>query len=237
MEDKMLKFKELYEINVNDKTEKKNDLTYLSWCYAWAEMKKRYSDVNYEVERFNGFPYLYDPNTGYMVFTRVTADGITHEMWLPVMDGANNTLFDSPYTYKVKKYEWNSKTRQKEFNGCYEEKTVNKATMFDINKAIMRCLTKNIAMFGLGLYIYAGEDLPQVENPQKENENACAQSVEIQPLTEKELKEVFHVKNVAATIEWYERQLGVPFVDWDPSDHDEVRRVLQKQKETKARKE
>jgi len=82
-----------------------------------------------------------------------------------------------PYTYKVKKYEWNSKTNRKEFLGNYEEKTVETATMFDINTAIMRCLTKNLAMFGLGLYIYAGEDLPEqlddlsnkeVEPPKKE---------------------------------------------------------------------
>jgi hypothetical protein len=95
-----------------------------------------------------------------MVFTRVTINSLTREMWLPVMDGANKSMLDHPYTYKVKKYEFNPETRKKEFIGNYDEKQVEQATMFDINKTIMRCLTKNLAMFGLGIYIYAGEDLP-----------------------------------------------------------------------------
>ena len=80
-----------------------------------------------------------------MVYTRVTVGNITHEMWLPVMDGANRAMKSTPYTYTTK----------------FGEKTVEAFTMFDINKTIMRCLTKNLAMFGLGIYIYAGEDLPE----------------------------------------------------------------------------
>jgi len=76
-------------------------------------------------------------------------------MWLPVMDGANNAMKDKPYTYQVKEYV------NKKPTGKMIDKTVNAATMFDINKAIMRCLVKNLAMFGLGLYIYAGEDMPE----------------------------------------------------------------------------
>lgn len=145
-------FDELNAINVNDKTEKKKsggtELTYLSWTWAWAEVKKRFPDAHYEIVMHNGLPYVYDENTGYMVFTNVTIDGITHTMWLPVMDGANKAMKNQPYTYSTK------------YNG---EKTVEAATMFDVNKTIMRCLVKNLAMFGLGLYIYAGEDLPEVE--------------------------------------------------------------------------
>lgn len=145
-------FDELNAINVNDKTEKKKsggtELTYLSWTWAWAEVKKRYPEAHYEIVMHNGLPYVYDENTGYMVFTTVTIDGITHMMWLPVMDGANKAMKNQPYTYSTK------------YNG---EKTVDAATMFDINKTIMRCLVKNLAMFGLGLYIYAGEDLPEAE--------------------------------------------------------------------------
>ena len=145
-------FDELNAINVNDKTEKKKsggtELTYLSWTWAWAEVKKRYPEAHYEIVMHNGLPYVYDENTGYMVFTTVTIDGITHMMWLPVMDGANKAMKNQPYTYATK------------YNG---EKTVDAATMFDINKTIMRCLVKNLAMFGLGLYIYAGEDLPEAE--------------------------------------------------------------------------
>lgn len=148
----MAVFEELNAINVNDKTEKKKsggtELTYLSWTWAWAEVKKRYPDAHYEIMMHDGLPYVYDENTGYMVFTTVTIDGISHMMWLPVMDGANKAMKSKPYTYSTK------------YSG---EKTVEAATMFDVNKTIMRCLVKNLAMFGLGLYIYAGEDLPETE--------------------------------------------------------------------------
>ena len=129
----MKSFEEIYNINVNDKTEKKNGLTYLSWAWAWAEFKKVYPDAKYTIKRFGDLPYIHD-DTGYMVFTEVTAGDLTYEMWLPVMDNRN--------------------------------KAIEKASMTDINKAIMRCLTKNLAMFGLGLYIYAGEDLPEEETAQ-----------------------------------------------------------------------
>lgn len=155
-------FKKLNSINVNEHTEKNgNGLTYLSWCWAWAEVKKEYPDANYKISTFDGKPYLFDEKLGYMVFTEMTIEGKTHGMWLPVMNGANKAQTDHAYTYKVKVFEWNPNTRKKEWNGEYEEKTVEAATMFDINTALMRCLTKNIAMFGLGLYIYAGEDLPE----------------------------------------------------------------------------
>ena len=146
----MSKFEELYNLNVNGKTEQKNGLTYLSWAWAWAEFKKVYPEATYEVVKFDGLPYAYDTNTGYMVYTKVTADGITHEMWLPVMDGANHAM-------KSERYEIQTK---------YKKIPVEPATMFDVNKTIMRCLTKNLAMFGLGLYIYAGEDLPETETPE-----------------------------------------------------------------------
>ena len=149
-------FEKLNSINVNDHTEDKNGLTYLSWVWAWSEIKKNYPSATYSIKKFeNNLPYVYDENTGYMVFTEVTIDGETQEMWLPVMDGNNKAMLNHPYTYKVKKYA-NGK-----FTGEYEEKQVNKATMFDINKTLMRCLVKNIAMFGLGIYIYAGEDMPE----------------------------------------------------------------------------
>lgn len=148
----ILTFQTLNSVNVNEHTERKKtggtELTYLSWAWAWAEVKKRYEDICYEVKKFDGLPYVYDDKTGYMVYTSVTIDGITHEMWLPVMDGANMAMKAEPYevTYP---------------NG--RKRPVAAATMTDINKTIMRCLTKNLAMFGLGLYIYAGEDIPEGE--------------------------------------------------------------------------
>ncbi len=148
-------FKELYAINVNEYIEKKNNLSYLSWTYAWAQAKKRFPTLTYKIHLFGEqqLPYVYDENTGYMVFTDVTVDGLTHSMWLPVMDGANKAMKNKPYTYD---------TRYKK--GII----VESATMFDINKTIMRCLVKNLAMFGLGLYIYSGEDLPEAQEEIKE---------------------------------------------------------------------
>lgn len=146
-------FTKLYSINVNDKVDKKNKLTYLSWSYARAEFKKVYPDATYEIKLFDNKPYIFDEDLGYMVFTSVTVWELTHEMRLPVMDWANKAMKNKEYTYKVKDRD----TRE------YVEKTVDKASMFDVNKTIMRCLTKNLAMFGLGLYIYAWEDLPEEE--------------------------------------------------------------------------
>lgn len=153
-------FKELNAVNVNDHTEVKSNgktnLTYLSWAWAWAEVKKRYPAASYTIVKDEkGLPYFADERCGIMVYTTVTIDGVTHEMWLPVMDGANNAMRFEPYTIKTR----------------FGDKNVAAATMFDVNKTVMRCLTKNLAMFGLGLYIYAGEDLPedQEEKPQTVN--------------------------------------------------------------------
>lgn len=149
-------FDEFYELDVRDKVEQKNGLNYLSWAYAWAEVKKRDNNASYEIKYFEDKPYLYDDKLGYMVFTEMTIFDKTHFMWLPVMDGANKTMLDRPYTYQVKEY------KDGKFTGNYLEKDVEAATMFDINKTLMRCLVKNIAMFGLGLKLYQGEDLPMV---------------------------------------------------------------------------
>lgn len=134
-EEKKSLFERLSAIDVSKYVEKKNDLTYLSWAPAWRIFKEQAPDANYEILKFNGLPFV-EHETGIMCYTRVTAEGETHEMWLPVMDYRNQAL------------------------------KVDKATMFDVNKTIMRCLVKNLAMFGLGLYIYAGEDLPEEPKPE-----------------------------------------------------------------------
>jgi len=144
MENKTI-FETLSAINVNEKTEKKSGLTYLSWAWAWSEFQKVCPEATYYIVKdTRGLPYFAD-ESGAMVYTRVTVGNIMHEMWLPVMDGANKAMKTTPYTYTTK----------------FGEKTCEAYTMFDINKTIMRCLTKNLAMFGLGIYIYAGEDLPE----------------------------------------------------------------------------
>ena len=126
-------FQTLNAINVNDHTEKKNGLTYLSWAWAWAEVKKAYPDANYTVyERPDGAIYWTDGRTCW-VKTGVTIGGIEHVEYLPVMDLRNRSI------------------------------AADAVTSFDVNKAIQRSLTKACARHGLGLYIYAGEDLPEEE--------------------------------------------------------------------------
>ena len=181
----MGKFEDVYAINVNDKTEKKGSLTYLSWPFAWAEFKKVYPEATYDVNKFDGNFCSGNEKMGYMVQTHVTAGDQTYEMWLPVMDMRNNTILQPRMT--------------------------------EINKAIMRCLTKNLAMFGLGLYIYAGEDLP--ESPK-----------DFEPITEKELREVWSITDVNKTIKWYEKQLNLPFMEWGADECEAVRNVLEEQK-------
>lgn len=160
-------FETLSAINVNDKTEKKNGCTYLSWSWAWATVKKLYPDANYMVHKYNNKPYIFDEHLGYMVSTSVAIKGETIEMQLPVMDGANKAQKHIPYQYEVADMKWDDQQRKKVKVGAII-KHVEGATMFDINTAIMRCLVKNLAMFGLGLYIYSGEDLPEHKEEQKE---------------------------------------------------------------------
>ena len=136
---KMTTFERLSSINVNKFAEKKNNLTYLSWAFAWSETKRACPDATYEIGETD-----YDADLGFMCHTSVTIQGETLSMWLPVMDGANKSMKKSKYTYSTR----------------YGEKEVQGATSFDINKTLMRCLVKNLAMFGMGIYIYAGEDMP-----------------------------------------------------------------------------
>lgn len=130
------KFIETYTVDVSAYIEKKGNLSYLSWAKAWAEFKKLYPTANYKINQFDGTYCTGNEKLGYMVQTEVTADELTYEMWLPVMDSRNQTILQPKMT--------------------------------DVNKSIMRCLTKNLAMFGLGLYIYAGEDLPEEEPTARE---------------------------------------------------------------------
>ena len=121
----------LSAINVNDKTEKKGNQTYLSWAYAWAEVKKHFPSVQRKVyEDLNGHNYFTDGKTCW-VKVGVEIDGIEHIDYLPIMDMRNNAI------------------------------PLERVTSFDVNKAIQRSATKAIAMHGLGLYIYAGEDMPE----------------------------------------------------------------------------
>ena len=129
-------FSVLSQINVNNKVEKKNGLSYLSWAYAWGEVKKLFPDAAYTIyENKDGWNYHTDGKTCW-VKTGVTVNGIEHIEYLPVMDFKNRSI------------------------------PADQVTSFDVNKAIQRSLTKAVARHGLGLYIYAGEDLPEGEEPE-----------------------------------------------------------------------
>lgn len=138
MENKESNQKSVYEvlsaINVNDKTEKKGNQTYLPWPYAWGEVKKHFPCVQQKVYKDqNGHNYFTDGKTCW-VEVGIEINGLEHIDQLPVMDMRNNPI---PY---------------------------EKVNSFDVNKAIKRSGTKAIAMHGLGLYIYAGEDMPDAGN-------------------------------------------------------------------------
>jgi len=169
----------LAAINCNEHTEKKKsgngvELTYLSWAWAWGILKENFPDATYTVREWDGKPYLHDEVLGYLVETSLTVDGETLTMRLPVMDGANKAQKSVDYEYLVKnpnfkyaKFDPATGLYKDKYGNVQQEYIVKKvvaATMFDINTAIMRCLVKNMAMFGLGHYIYAGEDIPSAES-------------------------------------------------------------------------
>lgn len=140
-------FEVLNAIDVNDKTKQKNGLTYLSWSWAWAEIKKLHPDANYKVyENADGWNYHTDGRTAW-VKVSVTINDVEHIEYLPVMDFRNKSL------------------------------ALNAVTSFEVNKAIQRAITKACARHGLGLYIYNGEDLPEesdgrIEQPAKTKNQA-----------------------------------------------------------------
>lgn len=129
-------FVELNSLNITGHTEKKGGLTYLSWPWAWGELKKADPSANYKIyENRDELNYFHDDRSAW-VKVGVTAFGIEHVEMLPVMDYNNRSI------------------------------PLDKITSFDVNKAIQRCLTKAIARHGIGLYIYAGEDLPEEPKPE-----------------------------------------------------------------------
>lgn len=134
-------FEVLNSVNVSDKTEKKNGLTYLSWAWAWGELKKRYPDSYYTVyENPQGYNYFTDGRTCWVKTGVTLVDGdksLELVEYLPVMDYKNKSI------------------------------SADAVTSYDVNKSIQRSLTKAIARHGLGLYIYAGEDLPEEEQTPK----------------------------------------------------------------------
>ena len=127
---------DLLKINVNDHTEKKNGLTYLSWAWAWAQALKADPTANFKVEMF------VDNNAATIPFMRINDSCM---VWVTV------TMFEKSITCQLPVLD-------------YRNKPIPMPNAFDVNTSIMRCLVKGLALHGLALYIYAGEDLPETDD-------------------------------------------------------------------------
>lgn len=163
-------FDTLSKVNVNDKTEKKGKFTYLSWAFAWGELKKVAPNAKvtvYHNDKDN-MPY-FESEAGVIVKVGVDVDGIEHISYLPLMDFKNNSI------------------------------PSDKFNMMDVNKAIQRATVKAIGLHGLGLYIYAGEDLPEEEGEVvKTSSRSTSQSDESSKesvITEKDIENTMIAEN------------------------------------------
>ena len=140
-------FETLNAINVGEHIEKKNGLSYLAWAWAWAEVKKKYPTATYTIYENKDGWNYHTDGKTAWVKTGVTIDGLEHIEYLPVMDMRNRSI------------------------------PIENVTSFDVNKAIQRSLTKACARHGLGLYIYAGEDLPEAEQKPVERPDVSRQTL------------------------------------------------------------
>ena len=168
-------FETLNAINVNGRTETKNGLTYLSWAWAWATAKEHYPEATYIIYEDADGLFYHRDHRSAWVKTGVTIEGIEHIEYLPVMDFRNNSI------------------------------PLEKIQSTDVNKAIQRSLTKALARHGLGLYVYAGEDIPSVEKEQPKVESKKTTTVEVKGIPDDKMMDM--LKYVAENKELGLRQL------------------------------
>jgi hypothetical protein len=151
MENKTSTFAVLNKINCNEHTEKKNGLTYLSWAWAWKIIKTNFPDAFYTIYENEQGIPYFTDGKTCWVKTGVTIQGLEHMEYLPIMNFSNKSI------------------------------PLEQVTSTDMNKAIQRSLTKACARHGLGLYIYAGEDIPedgelQTQQPPQEQPSQAVQA-------------------------------------------------------------
>ena len=168
-------FETLNAINVNGRTETKNGLTYLSWAWAWATAKEHYPEATYIIYEDADGLFYHRDHRSAWVKTGVTIEGIEHIEYLPVMDFRNNSI------------------------------PLEKIQSTDVNKAIQRSLTKALARHGLGLYVYAGEDIPSVEKEQPKVEERKTTTVEVKGIPDDKMMDM--LKYVAENKELGLKQL------------------------------
>ena len=157
----MSAFAKLSRIDVSKHVEKKGQLSYLSWAWAWGVLMEHYPESVYH---FADNEIHADASV--TVHCALQVDNVTRSMWLPVMDNRN--------------------------------KSIQNPTSRDISDAKMRCLVKAIAMFGLGHYIYAGEDLPRAELIGEEELKALLDIIELTETDTDRLLKHFKVDSLQA---------------------------------------
>ena len=196
----------LQSVDVSKKLDDKLGMKYLSWSWAWAEVKKLYpkaSYIIYENKKINHLPIWGNPELGYFVKVSVTIEDITHESRLPVMNGANKAMKNRGYSYQV--YD--------KYKKDYIRKTVDPMSVMEINKTVQRALVKACAMHGLGLNVWKGEDLPEVvlEVMTGKKEKEIVEEISLIECEKElkdyfvELKEDFYITN--DVIKLYEQRL------------------------------
>ena len=174
-------FDTLNSINVGEHIEKKNGLSYLAWAWAWAETKKKFPEATYTIYENKDGWNYHTDGKTAWVKTGVTIEGLEYIEYLPVMDMRNKSI------------------------------PVDNVTSFDVNKAIQRSLTKACARHGLGLYIYAGEDLPESEQQPVEIPNVSADTLK---------KEIFAIAKIKGYTE--EQMTANPYKKYGGKMFDEL---------------
>ena len=185
-------FATLSTIDCKGKIEKKNGLSYLSWAWAWQILKEKYPSATYTIYENKDGLNYHTDGHTCWVKTGVTVEGVEHIEYLPVMDYRNASI------------------------------PVAKVTSFDVNKAIQRSLTKAVARHGLGLYIYAGEDIP---DPYDDELRAMVNSYQAPLFAPKQDKPLMHqnhenwfpllqsILDGKATLEQYKKKYYFPDAD------------------------
>jgi hypothetical protein len=164
----------LSQVDVSGRIEKKQNLSFLSWSWAWGTLMEHYPQAEYSFQE----PAEAQRDGSVMVYCTVTIDGLSRQMWLPVMD--------------------------------FKNQAISNPDAVQVNKAKMRCLVKCLAMFGLGHYIYAGEDLPSAEADKAAEKIAKERAESIKPANIEQLVRIDElIKDTDADVEIFHKYFRV----------------------------
>lgn len=176
----MSAFIKLSSIDCANHIEKKGNLSYLSWAWAWKTLLDHYPDSTFEFEKTESGSEFWPLADGSgEVRCSLTVDNLTRTCWLPVMD--------------------------------YRNKAIENPNARDLNDAKMRCLVKTIALFGLGLYIYAGEDIPSPNNKSSYDDQKPQSATKVPQKEEDE----FTLESPKMKSEIFPKDAIVPLGKWE----------------------